>query len=313
MSNSHRIFITGANGYVGRLLFGRLAEIYPHVRGIDIKCDGAPDGVTQMDIRDGQLVDLLQKQSITHVVHLASIVQPGKDAEREYDIDVNGTRNVVEACLTAGTKHLTVTSSGAAYGYHADNPEWLTESHPLRGNDEFSYSRHKRLVEEMLGEYRDTHPQLKQLILRPGSVLGNTPPNMITRLFTGRFILGLRGVRSPFVFIWDQDLISVLARGVQQSSVGQFNVAGDGCLDTQEISSIVGLPVVNPPVWLVKAFLTVARPLGLSPFAPEQVRFIQYRPVLSNDRLKSEFGFTPAKTSREVLEYFVANQAEPQS
>jgi len=310
MWDSQRIFITGANGYIGRLLFERLAEVCPRVHGIDLNARDAPAGVTQLDIRNPQLVDLLRDQKVTHVVHLASIVQPGKDAAREYDIDVNGTRNVVEACLSANVQHLTVTSSGAAYGYHADNPEWLTESHALRGNNEFRYSRHKRLVEEMLAEYRQSHPQLAQLVLRPGTVLGNTPPNMITRLFTGRFLLGLRNVRSPFVFIWDQDLINVLVQGVRESAVGQFNVAGDGCLEMQEISGIVGLPVVSPPVWLVKALLAIARPLRLTRFGPEQVRFIQYRPVLSNERLKSVFGYSPQKSSREVLEYFVKTRAE---
>ncbi len=313
MSDSKRILITGANGYIGRLLFERLVETGADVRGIDLNADGASVGVEQMDVRDTRLADVLKKQQVTHMVHLASIVQPGKDAAREYDIDVNGTRNVVEACLAAGTQHLTVTSSGAAYGYHADNPEWLTESHALRGNDEFSYSRHKRLVEEMLAEYRVSQPHLKQLILRPGPVLGNTPPNMITRLFTGRFLLGLRGVRSPFVFIWDQDLVSVLAQGVQDDVEGQFNVAGDGCLDVHEMSGIVGRPVVSLPVWLLKASLAVARPLGLSPFGPEQVRFIEYRPVLSNAQLKENFGYSPKKTSREVLEYFVAAQSEAPS
>ena len=309
MSDSQRILITGANGYVGRLLLQQLSEQSADVCGIDIRCDDAVADVTQMDIRDDKLVELLQERNITHVVHLASIVQPGKDEAREYDIDVNGTQNVLDSCLAAGVRHLTVTSSGAAYGYHADNPEWLTELHPLRGNDEFSYSRHKRLVEEMLQQYRQSHPQLQQLVLRPGSVLGDTPPNMITRLFTGKFHLGLRGFKSPFVFIWDRDLVNVLAQGVTNSTTGQFNVAGDGCLSIQEISNVTGMPVLNLPVWLIKAALYVARPLGLTPFGPQQVRFMQYRPVLANDRLKSEFGYTPQRTSREVLEYFVSLRA----
>ncbi|MEZ5024266.1 MAG: hypothetical protein R2728_13575 [Chitinophagales bacterium] len=37
-----------------------------------------------------------------------------------------------------------VTSSGAAYGYYADNAEWLKEEDPIRGNQEFPY----KLVQE---------------------------------------------------------------------------------------------------------------------------------------------------------------------
>jgi UDP-glucose 4-epimerase len=133
---------------------------------------------------------------------------------------------------------------------------------------------------------------------------------MITRLFTGRFILGLQGIRSPFVFIWDQDLINIIAYGVQHDRTGQFNVAGDGCLSMEEISDILGIPLRRFPVWLIKLALTFAKSLKLTPFGPEQIRFMQYRPVLSNVHLKNDFGLAPSKTSREVLEFFAARQSE---
>ena len=55
------------------------------------------------------------------------------------------------------------------------------------------------------------------------------------------------------------------------------------------------------PAWVLKGALGVARPLGLSQYGPEQVRFLQYRPVLDNARLKSVFGYAPERTSAEVF------------
>ena len=127
---------------------------------------------------------------------------------------------------------------------------------------------------------------------------------MITKLFTGRFILGLRGVRSPFVFAWDQDLVETISYGVQQSRTGIFNVAGDGCLTVREIGEVLNKPVVHLPVWLIKSVLALAKPLKITRYGPDQVRFMQYRPVLSNARLRSDFGRPPTKTSREALEFF---------
>ncbi len=307
MLEEHRILITGAGGYIGQQVFRTLRQRCPSVWGIDIRT--APD-VFQMDVRDPDLRALIQQHQITHVVHLASIVQPGQAPDLEYDIDVNGTQNVLDCCLAGGVRHLTVTSSGAAYGYHADNPQWLSESDPLRGNDEFSYSRHKRIVEEILTEYRHQAPELGQLVLRPGTVIGATTRNMITRLFTGRFILGLRHVQSPFVFVWDQDLVETIAYGVQQSRIGIFNVAGDGCLTVSEIGEVLDKPVVHLPIWLIKSALSIAKPLKLTRYGPDQVRFMQYRPVLSNARLKSDFGRAPTKTSRQALEFFAAHLPE---
>src|SRR6218665_1770476 len=111
-----RILITGAAGYLGSQLGERLARNH-EVFGVDIREGKGAFPVAVMDVRDPSLLNVLREKAITHVVHLASILQPGPDRERDYDIDVNGTRNVLEACIGAGVQHFTYTSSGAAYGY----------------------------------------------------------------------------------------------------------------------------------------------------------------------------------------------------
>ena len=298
-----RILITGAAGYLGHQLGNRLATDL-HVDGTDIRArDDLDFPVHQLDIRDPALAELLQEQQITHVVHLASVLQASADRHRDFDIDVNGTRNVLECCLRAGVRHLTVTSSGAAYGYHADNPEWIDEQDPLRGNPEFAYSDHKRQIEEMLASYRQGHPQLQQLIFRPGTILGADTRNQITELFMAPRLLALRGSDSPFVFIWDQDVIAAMEMGLRQSRTGIYNMAGDGALSMREIAARLNKPVRTLPVWLVRLGLQLAQWRG-RPTSPAQVRFLQYRPVLSNRRLKEEFGFVPSKTSAETLDYF---------
>ncbi len=306
-----RILITGAAGYLGRQLGNRLAMSHD-VLGVDVvprdRVAGAVDfPLRELDIRDPSLGEVMAEHGTTHVVHLASVLQASKERERDFDIDVNGTRTVLDGCLAAGVRHLTVTSSGAAYGYHPDNPEWIDEDDPLRGNPEFAYSDHKRQVEELLGRYRCEHPDLRQLVLRPGTVLGATTANQITGLFTGRRVLALRGSASPFVLIWDEDVLAILERGIETGAMGRYNLAGDGALTVAEIAERLGKPLLRLPVSLVKAGLRVQRWHG-RPVGPEQVAFLRYRPVLSNRRLKEEFGYTPMKTTAEVLDHFMAAQ-----
>lgn len=231
-------------------------------------------------------------------------LQASKDRARDFDIDVNGTRNVLDCCRQAGVQHLTVTSSGAAYGYYADNPAWIDENDALRGNPEFAYSDHKRQIEELLADYRQQQPQLKQLIFRPGTVLGSSTRNQITDLFMAKKILALKGSDSPFVFIWDQDVIGAMEMGIRESKTGIYNMAGDGALTMAEIAQRLNKPLLTLPVWLVKTALQIAKWRG-KPTGPEQVNFLRYRPVLSNRRLKEEFGYPLAKTSAEVFEFFI--------
>ena len=240
------------------------------------------------------------------VVHLASIGTPPKGTVQEfaYKVDVIGTRNVLDACITHGVKRLVVTSSGAAYGYPADNPVPLRETDPVRGNREFPYSDHKRQVEAMVAEVRETTPQLEQVILRVGTVLGKGTENQITALFHKPRLLAVQGSESPFVFIRTRDLVRIIARAATDGPTAPYNVAGDGAMAVTDLARALGKPVLRVPAWMLKAALAVARPLGLSQYGPEQVRFWQYRPVLANDALKADFGYTPEKNSAEVFEFW---------
>ena len=139
-----------------------------------------------MDVRDPARVnEVVHEWRPEVVVHLASIVTPGKDSNRELEhaVDVDGTGTCSTPACTHGVRRIVVSSSGAAYGYHADNPAWITEDQPVRGNEEFAYADHKRLVEEMLAELRESRPDLEQVVLRIGTILGERVDNQITALF----------------------------------------------------------------------------------------------------------------------------------
>lgn len=310
------VFITGAGGYIGSLTVAALAENRGSVNRIiagDIRPvpeDRPFAGVEYVaaDIRDPGLGALLKKHQVNVVVHLAAVVNPGKKPDRAFlhAVEVEGTRNVLKACVSAGVRKFIYTSSGAAYGYYSDNPEWLSEDDLIRGNPEFPYSDHKRQVEEMLAEHRQTHPELKQLIFRCCTILGATAKNQITDLFDAKRVLGLTGCEIPFVLIWDMDVVGAILKGIlEEDSAGIYNVAGDGILSMKEMATMMGKPYVAVPPGLIRGALWVMKKLGVTQYGPEQVNFLRYRPVLSNRRLKEVFGYTPQKSTRNVFEFFL--------
>lgn len=312
------VLITGAGGYLGAQLLAALVSGKVAVGRIvatdvrDIPAHKRLPGVDycRADVRSPELAELFRSRKPDVVVHLASIVTPGKRSNREfeYSVDVLGTENVLKACLAAGVKKIIVTSSGAAYGYHPDNPPWITEDWPVRGNEAFAYAHHKRLVEEMLARWRAEHPELKQVVFRIGTILGETVHNQITDLFEKPRLIAIRGSDSPFVFIWDQDVAGCVLHAISTDRSGIYNVAGDGALTVAEIAGRLGKPCVVLPAWLLRTALTVLKALGLTQYGPEQVNFLRYRPVLDNRRLKLEFGYVPRKTSSEVFDFWRASR-----
>jgi len=318
------VLITGAAGYIGSLLTSSLVADgagLDRIVATDIRPDapdfGAPPGngheragprlvYVPMDVRSEELATVMAEHEVDTVVHLAAVVSPRPEDTRQflYSVEVEGTRNVLDACVRCGVRRLIITSSGAAYGYHPENVWHLTEDAPLRGNEEFAYAHHKRLVEQMLAQYRRTQPQLQQLVFRVGTILGQTVQNQITALFHKPAILGLRGVATPFVFVWDQDVVGCLRAGIFGQRTGTYNLAGDGSLTLREIATRLDKPYVTLPTSVVAGALTVLQRLKLSRYGPEQVGFLRHRPVLDNRRLKREFGYRPRYTSREVFEMY---------
>ncbi len=299
-----RVLITGAAGAVGRALVDELAAGDHDVIATDLHApDPLPEGIrfVPLDVRGHDPDRVIGAERPEVVIHLASILSP-TTREFAHQVDVTGSQNVLDACIRHGVKRLVVTSSGAAYGYHADNPTPLRETDPLRGNAEFAYADHKRRVEEMLDRARATHPELEQVVLRVGTVLGAGLENQITALFHKPRLLAIRGSDSPFVFIWTRDLARILERAISDGPAGIYNVAGDGAMTIGEIARVLNKPVLRLPAWLVKLALAIAHPLHLSRHGPEQVGFLQYRPVLDNSALKAEFGYTPELTSAEVFD-----------
>lgn len=312
------ILITGANGYTGGLLLKNL-QLCRHnfdriiavdIREFDENMKYANVIYSQMDIADSEISELIKKHKVMIVVHLAAIVEPAPHQTREFlhQVEVEGTRNLLQACIKNGVKQFIVTSSGAAYGYHADNPAWLSEDNQLRGNREFAYAWHKRLVEEMLQEYRNQHPRLKQLIFRSGTILGKNVNNQITNLFQKPFVFGLHGSEAPFVFVWDEDVCACIIKGIREQRSGIYNLAGDGKLTLREIARLLNKRYLPLPVSLVRAGLWLGNKFGLTRYGPEQLGFIRYRPVLSNQRLKEAFEYVPQKSTLETFQYYLNHQ-----
>lgn len=312
-----RILVTGGCGFLGTQLVAALvgnpaaARRPARIAVADLRDPPAGQRAAGVeyaiaDVRSERILELIRIHAIDTVVHLATIINPGPGMNRALmrSVDVDGTRNVLEACVAGRVRRIVVASSAAAYGFHADHPERITEDQPLRGNPEVVHADHRRMVEEMLGEYRVSHPELAQVVLRIAPVLGERASNRVTALFEGPVVLAVRGATGPFMFVLDQDVIGVIVHAIATNASGVYNVAGDGALTLQEIAKRLGKPCIAVPDWALRATLALFKVLGLVRYGAEQVDVLRNRPALDNRRMKDELGYSPKFTSAQAFDLY---------
>jgi UDP-glucose 4-epimerase len=114
----------------------------------------------------------------------------------------------------------------------------------------------------------------------------------------------VQGSDAPFVFVWDEDVARCIVEGLREQWTGVFNLCGDGALPLPEVARRLGRTYLPLPAWLLAGALHALQATGLSKRGAEQVDFLRYRPVLCNEKLKSELGFTPTFTSEECFERY---------
>ncbi len=304
-----RYVITGGSGYIGSRLVKRLArdEATERIVICDVRPPREQDPKVvyeRLDVRDNARArEILTRERPDTLIHLAFVLNPIHDQDTMYEVDVNGTSNVLEAATAAGVGHVLVTSSATAYGAFPDNPVPLTEQHPVRGVPAFEYARDKAESDRICQLWANQHPDATMTIVRPCVVFGPTVDNFIVRLLTKQpFLAELGGPAPDLQFVHEDDLVEALVRLLDGRHGGAFNIAADGVMTLREAAEAIGLPVRRVPRRLYWALVTLLWRLRLSEAPPGYLHFVENPWIVSNDKLKSTLGWEPRHSSRETFE-----------
>jgi UDP-glucose 4-epimerase len=314
------ILITGISGYLGSRLTGRLSKRNDirKIVGIDIRHpSGLPDGISfyPTDIRDPSISGLLTRHAIDTVFHLAFVVKPIHNTQRMHDIDVNGTKNILESALQSGVRQVIAISSTLAYGAHPDNPKQLSEDAPLRGNKTFPYGYYKAVTDQWIQEFSGNHPEMTVSILRPCTVFGPTVDNYVSRMLFLPATVCVRGYDPPVQFVHEDDFVAACILAMDKNIPGPFNITADGTLTVKQIAETLGARVIPVPAWLLYPTLECLWRLHFPKIEVNRgyLDYIRYPFIASNRKAKKLLGFTPKYTSAQTLELTVRNKTHAQA
>jgi UDP-glucose 4-epimerase len=236
-------------------------------------------------------------------VHLAFILNPSHDEEFAYNVDVNGTHNVLEAADKVGTRQVLVTTSGVAYGAFPDNPVPLTEDDPVRGVAGFTYARDKTESDRLCQLWAATHPERVMTIVRPCIVFGPNVDNYLVRLWTKQpFAVDVGTIERQIQFVHEDDVVEGITALLLGRHAGAYNVAGDGLMTNRECAELIGTPIRKMPLRLYRGLARVMWKLRQSEVPPGGIEFALHSWLLSNEKLKRTTGWTPKHSSRETFE-----------
>jgi UDP-glucose 4-epimerase len=310
-----RVVVVGATGNVGTSVLRALAD-EPGVDSILGLARRIPEA--RFPKTEWRQADIAHTPLRPHfldadaVVHLAWLIQPGRDKQTLHEVNVDGSARVFAAAAAAGVGALVYASSVGAY---APGPKdrRVDESWPTTGIESSFYSRHKAEVERLLDRFEEDHPATREVRLRPGLIFKREAASGIRRLFAGPLLpsaLVQRRLipvvpshpRLVFQAVHSHDVGQAYRLALMNEDAhGAFNIAAEPVLDPPELGRLLGARPVRVPGGLLRGGAALTYRLRLQPSEPGWVDMGLGVPLMDVSRARSELGWSPQQSASDAL------------
>jgi UDP-glucose 4-epimerase len=299
-----KVLITGIAGGQGRLLARRLAENY-EVCGVDrVEWDGAPRGIRvhSVDLRKKKFEDVIRTELPTAIVHMGFVRHFRSDAGTRHDVNVRGTKQLIDHCVNHGVQKLVVLSSSYVYGAFPENPYFMDEDQPLSGSRSYPEIRDLVEVDTLATAFLWRYPHIRTCVLRPVNVLGFTVHSMIAEYLRQRTVPTVMGFDPMMQFIHEEDVSEAIALALEHGLQGVFNVVGPGEVPLHTAIRESGGRALPLPEPLMRPVFAQAFRFGLLPYPPGAIDYLKFPITLSGARFVEATRFRPLFGLEEIFQ-----------
>lgn len=313
------ITITGASGHIGANLIRALIQRGDHVRALvhrDVRgLDGLDFERVPGDVRDPDAVSRAVKGSEI-VYHLAARISILDRDDQVHGINVEGVRNMTEACMRHGVRRLVHFSSIHAFSPDpvdgvVDERRALVDDPRLPPYDR-SKAAGQRVVLDAVGRGLDA------VILHPAAVLG---PHDYAPSRMGRVLLKLGQGRMPglveggFSWVDVRDIVSAALAAPERGRKGENYLLSGHWLSVRELGKLaqeitgVRPPLFSSPMWLARLIApaagAAAAALDVEPlFTSAALHALRNHRRTSHAKAQAELGFVPRPTRETVADTY---------
>jgi len=280
-----KIAITGTNGHVGNNLCRKLLKKGYAVRGLvyndNTSIKDLEIETVRGDILDPSSLDKLF-EGVDVAIHLAAIISIEKNETELFKVNVDGTRNVVDACKKAGVKKLIHFSTIHAIEHMPLN-EVLDENRPIITFSKIKYEQSKaegdRAVHELCGK------DLEFIIFNPTAIIG---PNDFKPSLLGQALIKMAKNQMPMLvpggYDWVdvRDICDAVINAITLDKSGERYLVSGGWRSLKDLSQIISgvtgrkTPTKMAPMALAK--------MGL-PFIQAWAKIRHEHPLYTKDSL----------------------------
>jgi UDP-glucose 4-epimerase len=324
-----KVAVTGPTGEIGKPLISELerrAEVGSVAGMARRPFDPAEEGWAKVSYRCGDILDRGALAALFDgadvAVHLAFAIFGSREETRK--VNLEGTRNVFEVAIKAGVSRLVYASSVAAYGFHLDNPQPLTEDVPARGSAGFYYSAQKAELEDLLDELL-LGSEVDAYVFRPCIVAGPRATMLIEQTVDAVRVgdpvpLLRKGIERlplvkpvlpdpgmPIQLVHHDDVARAMAAAIcGDGPPGVYNLAGEGQVGIADIARELGWHSVSLPGPAVDASAAAARRLTFASSRLEWATALETPVLMDTAKARRDLDWRPEHDAQETLRETVA-------
>jgi UDP-glucose 4-epimerase len=258
---------------------------------------------------DTRLADVFSRERVTTVLHAAFVRSPWMDTARAHELEVIGTMQVLSACAAAKVKRLVFLGSTMSYGAHPQNPNFLTEQHPMRGAEGFPFVQDHLEAELQVQKFSEREKRVQCTVLRLCPVLGKGLRHLWCHYLAQPFAPTLLGHDPLLQFLHVGDALRAIATAVMEEHVGTFNIVGRGVLPLSTVLRVGGGLALPVPYRVARSVIAAAWASQLVRYPPHILDYLTYSWVADGEKAARQLGFIPQFSVREAVE--ALGQEEP--
>lgn len=306
-----KVLITGGAGFFGVPLTKELLDRNYHVRVLDVEDIKNSDIKGRVEFIKGDIRNrTIVKEAcegVDCVFHNAAVLPVSRSKKKVFwEVNVNGTRNILEASLTNQAKRVVFISSSAPYG--------VPKEVPITENTEFNpvcdYGRSKIEAEKVCNEYRTKG--LDVLILRPRTIVGKGRLGLFQILFNwiadNKNIYVIGKGDNLFSLLSEKDLVKACVLGIEKDCKNEdFNLGADEFKTVKEdLQNLITYAksssrIITIPANFARMVLSTLDILNLVPFTAWHYKTPDKPFYFDISKAKKILGWHPELSNFEML------------